>query len=425
MEIIKVENVSKEYRIAHQKEGMAYFSLREELVNAVKLIPQLLSGKKSNKETILALDNVSFSVQKGETLGIIGSNGAGKSTLLKLLTRITPPTRGTAVVRGSVGSLLEVGTGFHPELTGRENIYLNGSILGMKRKEIDAKFSEIVEFAGVGKFLDTPVKRFSSGMIVRLAFSVAAHLEPDILLIDEVLSVGDAAFQKKSFKKMEEITRKDNKTILFVSHNLPSVRELCQRCILMEHGKIKMIGNSDDVINAYLENRSKEMRQKFPIKLDSLPRKGGGDELKMTFLDIEGGQEGIASGKEVVMKLGFEKKGNAPINDLVVALVCFNSKQEHCFMLRNDVYKNKFSVQGSKGYIKIAIPRLPLGEGEYSLDVQLMSLRGSHQGSYDWIEHGSGIDFYVHPGDFYGSGHPGFPSNASMFLDSQWDLISQ
>lgn len=425
MEIIKVENLSKEYLISHQKEGMSYLSLRDELVNSIRGIAGFFTGKKNNKEKLLALNGVSFTVQKGETLGIIGSNGAGKSTLLKILTRITPPTKGRAIVKGSVGSLLEVGTGFHPELTGRENIYLNGSILGMKRKEIESKFDEIVDFAGVRRFLDTPVKRYSSGMIVRLAFAVASHLEPDILLIDEVLSVGDAAFQKKSFKKMEEITSKDNKTILFVSHNLASVRDLCDRCILLEQGQIKMIGKPDDVINAYLEVMSKEMNKRFPINLNELPRKAGGSNLRMTYLDVEGGQDGIVSGKEMVLKLGFEKKEEAEIDDLVVGLVCFNNRQEHCFMLRNDVYKKIFSVSGNKGYIKIKIPRLPLGEGQYSLDIQLMSLQGAHQGSYDWIESGSGIDFYVNQGDFYGTDHAGFPNSASMFLDSEWDILTE
>ena len=200
-----------------------------------------------------AVKDVSFEVARGEAVGLIGGNGAGKSTMLKILTRITEPTSGRAVIRGRVGSLLEVGTGFHPELTGRENVYMNGTILGMKRREIDAKFDEIVDFSGVERFLDTPVKRYSSGMYVRLAFAVAAHLEPEVLLVDEVLAVGDAAFQKKCLGKMGEIA-KDGRTILFVSHNAKAVQELCARCIWFERGQIHKIGNTDEVVSEYLDS---------------------------------------------------------------------------------------------------------------------------------------------------------------------------
>lgn len=250
--IIEAKNLSKRYWIAHQG-GASYNTLRDNLSDILKTPVQWLRKKGEKKEYIWALKNVNFSVEQGEILGIIGPNGAGKSTLLKVLTRITPPTDGQAIVRGRIGSLLEVGTGFHPELSGRENIYLNGSILGMKKKEIDRKFNEIVEFSGVEKFLDTPLKRYSSGMNVRLAFSVAANLDPEILLIDEVLAVGDAAFQKKSFSKMEEITRSKDRTILFVSHNMQAIQKLCKRCILLEKGEIKAVGPTEEVIDKYLQ----------------------------------------------------------------------------------------------------------------------------------------------------------------------------
>lgn len=248
--IIEVTNISKKYVISHQR-GISYSTLREDLSALVKKPLRWFSGHKESKETVWALQDVSFSVNPGEIVGIIGSNGAGKSTLLKILTRITSPTQGQAIVRGRIGSLLEVGTGFHPELTGRENIYLNGAILGMTRKEIDSKFDQIVEFSGVGKFLDTPLKRYSSGMNVRLAFSVAAHLEPEILLIDEVLAVGDAAFQKKSMTKMEEVSRQ-GRTVFFVSHNMASIIHLCKRAILLEAGKIVMDGPTEKVVEYYM-----------------------------------------------------------------------------------------------------------------------------------------------------------------------------
>jgi lipopolysaccharide transport system ATP-binding protein len=207
----------------------------------------------NNSDIIWALTDVSLEAKRGEVLGIIGRNGAGKSTLLKILSRITTPTRGRAEIRGRVSSLLEVGTGFHQELTGRENVYLNGTVLGMKKKEIDRKFDQIVDFSGVEKFIDTPVKRYSSGMKVRLAFSVAAHLEPEILIIDEVLAVGDAAFQKKCLDKMENVGR-EGRTVLFVSHNMPAVTRLCDRVILLDHGKVIEDGPSQQVVSSYLNS---------------------------------------------------------------------------------------------------------------------------------------------------------------------------
>ncbi|MCX7917804.1 MAG: ABC transporter ATP-binding protein [bacterium] len=241
--VIKVEKLSKKYRIG---ERLPYKTIREEIINFFK------RKKKKNDQFIWALKDVSFEIKKGEVIGIIGPNGAGKTTLLKILSRITEPTDGYAEVYGRVGSLLEVGIGFHPELTGRENIYLNGAMLGMKKKEIDKKFDEIVEFAEMEKFLDTPVKYYSSGMYVRLAFSVAAHFEPDILLVDEVLAVGDISFQKKCLGKMDSIT-KEGRTVLFVSHNMSAIRALCEKVIWLEKGKIEKIGRSDEITREYEE----------------------------------------------------------------------------------------------------------------------------------------------------------------------------
>ncbi len=283
---IRVEGLSKLYRIGqYVGTGIQYKTLRETLASLVyvpiyRIKTSFKSLLKNSSETLVknfdtdkstssfiwALRDVSFEVKKGEIIGIIGENGAGKSTLLKILTGITKPTEGYAELKGRVGSLLEVGTGFHPELTGRENIYLSGAILGMSKKEIDRRFKEIVEFAGIEKFLDTPLKRYSSGMAVRLGFAVAAHLEPEILLVDEVLTVGDIEFQRKCLGKMGEVV-KSGRTILFVSHNLWAVRNLCDRVILLQRGKIIKIGRSDEVIKYYIELNS----QKFEnYKSDNL-----------------------------------------------------------------------------------------------------------------------------------------------------------
>lgn len=262
--VIQVQGLSKVYRIgqkeqAHDSLAAAAINL---LIGPIKNYRKYRSLYRFNdldsttnpaSDTLWALRDVDFQVNEGDVLGIVGRNGAGKSTLLKVLTRITPPTRGLVQIRGRVSSLLEVGTGFHQELTGRENIYLNGTILGMTRKEVDRKFDEIVDFAGMDKFLDTPVKRYSSGMAVRLAFAVAAHLEPEILIVDEVLAVGDAAFQKKCINKMQDVGR-SGRTILFVSHNMPAVKMLCNRAILLNEGRLMLDGTPHDIVSHYMNS---------------------------------------------------------------------------------------------------------------------------------------------------------------------------
>jgi lipopolysaccharide transport system ATP-binding protein len=245
---IRLEGVGKRYRLGLAQDRTSYRTLRESIMSFVKAPLR----KRGAVREFWALADVSFEVRPGEVVGIIGRNGAGKSTLLKILSRITKPSQGRVEINGRVGSLLEVGTGFHPELTGRENIHLNGSILGMSHKEIDRKFDEIVAFADIEKFLDTPVKRYSSGMYVRLAFAVAAHLEPEILLVDEVLAVGDAGFQKKSLGKMGEASR-SGRTVLFVSHNLAAVTSLCDRCIILRDGQVERDGPAEEVASYYQE----------------------------------------------------------------------------------------------------------------------------------------------------------------------------
>jgi lipopolysaccharide transport system ATP-binding protein len=257
--VIHVENLSKKYIIDHLNEGQSYTTLRDVVTRYLKGVnifkgAQPPMNTQSPKEAFWALKDVSFEIKQGDRVGIIGRNGAGKSTLLKILSRITEPTHGRIRVKGRIASLLEVGTGFHPELTGRENVFLNGSVLGMSKAEIQSKFDEIVDFSGVEKFLDTPVKRYSSGMYVRLAFAVAAHLEPEILIVDEVLAVGDIQFQKKCLGKMEQVAN-EGRTVLFVSHNTSAIRKLCNHGILLENGGVKTQGDISTVLQTYLEGR--------------------------------------------------------------------------------------------------------------------------------------------------------------------------
>ncbi len=268
--IIRVENLGKKYIIAHQQENSGHYSykaLRDVIADGAKSLTKSLikpAPKKisnSNREEFWALKDVSFEIKQGEAIGVIGSNGAGKSTLLKVLSRITEPTKGRITIKGRVASLLEVGTGFHPELTGRENIFLNGSVLGMGRVEIKKKFDEIVAFAEVERFLDTPVKRYSSGMYVRLAFSVAAHLEPEILIVDEVLAVGDSAFQKKCLGKMGDVATKEGRTVLFVSHSMQAIAQLTKRCILLSKGNIQFDGNTAKAVQLYLAGQKDDTEQ--------------------------------------------------------------------------------------------------------------------------------------------------------------------
>jgi lipopolysaccharide transport system ATP-binding protein len=305
---IKVENLSKRYRIGLKEKTKdtlfgALGSILKSPFQNLKRINKLTSfneNKNESDDIIWALKDISFEVKRGEVLGIIGANGAGKSTLLKILAQITDPTSGKVELHGRVASLLEVGTGFHPELTGRENIYLNGTILGMTKKEIDSKLDEIIDFSGVEKFIDTPVKRYSSGMGIRLAFSVAAHLEPEILLIDEVLAVGDAEFQKKCLGKMDDVARQ-GRTVLFVSHRMTAVKTLCERGVLLSQGQLLFDGNITETVRTYI---SKSLESFVLSKSFNITKN------QITLKKVSISKEEIYSGDGFELKFSFEKKDN-------------------------------------------------------------------------------------------------------------------
>jgi lipopolysaccharide transport system ATP-binding protein len=293
--VIKVENVSKQYRLGSVGTGSLIHDVNRALYRIRgKQDPYLQMGEendrsvKGNSDYVWALKDINFEIKKGEVTGIIGKNGAGKSTLLKILSRTTSPTTGSIKLKGKVASLLEVGTGFHPELSGRENIFLNGAILGMHTREIKQKFDEIVDFSGVEKYIDTPVKRYSSGMYIRLAFAVSAHLEPDILIVDEVLAVGDVEFQKKCLGKMKDVSSKDGRTILFVSHNMTAIKNICETTIFMKNGKFVSSGNAAQIIQQYLSFETKNTSKMISEDVSSAP---GNEYIRVRRIEVVPRQE--------------------------------------------------------------------------------------------------------------------------------------
>lgn len=346
--VINVENLSKKFIIAH-KEQERYTALRDVIERQTKKILSFGSKNKSYvKEEFWALNDISFEVNQGDRVGIIGRNGAGKSTLLKILSRITEPSSGRVTIKGKVASLLEVGTGFHPELTGRENIFLNGAILGMSRVEIRKKFDEIVAFAEVEKFLDTPVKRYSSGMYVRLAFAVAAHLEPEILIVDEVLAVGDAQFQKKCLGKMEDVSKNMGRTVLFVSHNITAIQSLCNKGILLQKGNLIYNGEMNDVVDSYLE---KHVDVKTKIEFDNIEEAPGNDHIKIKRAEIVADVNVLSDITVAVpFRIEFEFWSLKQF-DLNLSLVLWNMKGECVFNVGSTAMKNDKGLYKSVCFI--------------------------------------------------------------------------
>ena len=406
--IIKVENLGKRYFI-QKSTNERYVSLRDVISKKVGLIvPRMVRFLKNQPfsdrhEEFWALDNVNLEIQRGEVIGVIGNNGAGKSTLLKILSRITEPTTGRFFLCGRVASLLEIGTGFHPELTGKENIYLNGAILGMSRKEIQLKFNEIVEFSEIENFLNTPVKRYSSGMYVRLAFSVAAYLEPEILLIDEVLAVGDMAFQNKCLGKMGNVT-KEGRTIIFVSHNMGAISSLCNKTILIEKGKVEAFGETSKVINLYLSHQNIESSNTktswFRVNSDVLGDQAVKD-FEITGIHLSNPEDSngvLGTSDPLVIRINYTSNKHF-LSPSFMVIIRDLYGQEILRLSTMPISGYPIESLFSKGTIELYIKSLPLVAGRYILDV------GFARERIEWITKLNHIvEFNVLPRDVYNSG---------------------
>jgi lipopolysaccharide transport system ATP-binding protein len=405
---IEVKGLGKRFEIDNAAGG--YMLLTEQIADRVRR-----RGRRPKKQEFWALQDVDFEVQQGEMFGVIGHNGAGKSTLLKILSRITPPTLGEAHLRGRVGALLEVGTGFHPELTGRENIFLNGAILNMRRAEIQRRFDEIVEFADIGPFIDTPVKRYSSGMQLRLAFSVAAHLEPEILIVDEVLSVGDMAFQQKCLDRMEGASR-EGRTIVFISHNLGAVRNLCDRAMLLSRGRVHAIGGVGEVIGEYVG----EVERDLPRSLRERENRDGTGELRFVEMRLEREGRVIDSpttGDDLDIVLNYETERDRPFRTVNFGITVFSLEDSTPLLnLSSETVGAVFGDVPPQGEVRCRLHNCPLPAGQYFMsitaDLAGEMLDGVHRA----------FEMTVTGGDFYGSGRQPHPDHRTVLVPHEWSV---
>jgi lipopolysaccharide transport system ATP-binding protein len=412
---VTVEQLGKRYALRHQARADG---LRHHLETALRSPASWLRARRarrSDREEFWALRDVSFEVAPGEAVGIVGRNGAGKSTLLKLLGRITEPSTGQIRYRGRLASLLEVGTGFHPELTGRENIFLNAAILGMRRSDILRRFDEIVAFAEVEHFLDTPVKRYSSGMYVRLAFGVAAHLEPEILLVDEVLAVGDIAFQQKCLGKMGSVVQ-DGRTVLFVSHNMAAVAALCTRGILLERGHVAMSGSPTDTINAYVATT----RANASVQLADRQQRKGGGRMRFTAISILNDRHDpidvVTSGQDLSIALDYETRGGETLDHANIQLKFAGTMGQPLFGCLSGVSRRESLSLPSHGRLVCRIPRVPLRPGTYTFTI--------------WCTIGDTLEDHVADagtlsvieGDFFGTGKLPFGEVGEFLVPHRWSL---
>ena len=420
--VIKAENVSKAYQLGEFSTGTISRDIERWWFRFRGKEDPFLSVGETNDRTVKSKTNVvwsikdlGFEISEGEAIGIIGRNGAGKSTLLKILSRVTTPTLGSIKVKGRMASLLEVGTGFHPELTGRDNIFLNGSILGMRKKEIQRKFDLIVDFSGVEKFIDTPVKRYSSGMYVRLAFAVAAHLDSEILIIDEVLAVGDAEFQKKCLSKMSEVSKEGGRTVLFVSHNMAAMQNLCNRIIYLDQGHLKLMGQTSDVISAYLRSSL----AKSSIFLSDRKDRIGNGEIRFESIEFYADNgatvSALQTGKNGGIRVYFTRKNNKTLSNLNIAIGVNNDMGERLTVFNNEVTNQPFSSV-STNMVEIDIFHLPLTKGQYTL-VLYASVNNEIA---DWIQEACTME--VESGDFFESGKLPLEGQGAFYIKHSFAL---
>ncbi len=428
MKVIRAENLGKCYTLKHQGQGHSGDGLRHAVQDAIAA-PFRRLRRSANPtfslqppafEEFWALQNVSFTVNEGEVVGIIGRNGAGKSTLLKVLSRITEPTSGRIGLKGRVASLLEVGTGFHPELTGRENIFLNGAILGMSRAEVTRKFDEIVDFSGVDKFLDTPVKRYSSGMYVRLAFAVAAHLEPEILIVDEVLAVGDAEFQKKCLGKMRDVAC-GGRTVLFVSHNLGAVEQLCDSGILMSGGRIAFRGPVSQALDAY-RSMTSELADSTAL-LGEADRAGTGRiRIREVAVLGSGGVDGAvtACGMPVSFRFVCENRTGVKIDGVSVGYSVATSSGDILAIQYSDYEGTSFSLPPGRSLITASLSSIPLANGMYAIGARVL-VKGHEE---DWPKFQVAV-LTVDGGTYGGNSAVAHSGRASLILPAEWAISTE
>ena len=415
---IEFNNISKIYRLGLVSTGTLAHDLKRWWTMSIrgKEDPYLTIGETNDRSTkgesdyVWALKDIDFKVEQGDVVGIIGKNGAGKSTLLKILSKVTAPTTGTIRARGRIGSLLEVGTGFHPEMTGRENIYMNGAILGMTKAEITKKLDEIVDFSGCERYIDTPVKRYSSGMMVRLGFAVAAHLDPEILVVDEVLAVGDAEFQKKAIGKMQDVSKGEGRTVLFVSHNMTAVKNLCKTGIILKNGKLDYSGDIAATIERYLSNQE----ERSNIAIANIKERSGNGSLRFTDIvitDTNGKQkESYEVGEQIKIKVYFESSERLKKAQMSRIDIGINNMMDYQILwLSTYMFKDK--LDPSKGYVQFNIPRLPLNDGVYNINLYSEI---DHELA-DWIQNVSKLKVNYH--DFYGNGRTMPAGQVPVVLD--------
>jgi lipopolysaccharide transport system ATP-binding protein len=419
--VIEVENISKSYLINHQQ-PLQYRSLRDEITQGVRRITQSLSARTQDhderREIFWALKGVTFSIHAGERVGIIGSNGAGKSTLLKILSRVTKPTTGRIRIIGRLGSLLEVGTGFHPELTGRENIFLNGAILGMTRQEVKKKFPDIVEFAEIERFLDTPVKRYSSGMYVRLAFSIAAHFEPDLLILDEVLAVGDQKFQKKCFDRIQQMGKESGRAVVIVSHNMTAISEICTRCLFIDKGQIAHNSIVSDTIQNYISEKSIQSQCGDIVKLEQWKNREGPADLavlRWVQIDTTDQQKQIHIGSNIIIRfcVFFPEKIDA--NKLSFAVLIHNILGAQIANMVDMDSKFKPGLLENDCIFELSLKDIRFYPGKYTLSFWI----GNQSHPVDYVK--ECLQFKINEGGDYVSRI--LPTNTVMnFLTPSWQV---